>query len=70
MSEAPATIHVDNRSVTCDGGGGALGHPRVFLAIDQSDQVDCPYCGLRFVYDPVKARDGATNQKGAPSDAP
>jgi len=70
MSEAPAMIHVDNRSVACDGGGGALGHPRVFLAIDQSDRVDCPYCGLRFVYDPAKAHDTATKQKGAPSDAP
>lgn len=75
MSEAPATIYVESRSVACDGGEGALGHPRVFLAIDQSDQIDCPYCGLRFIYDPANAHDAAeaaptAKQKGAPSDAP
>ena len=27
------TIHVDDRVVACDGGDGALGHPRVWLRI-------------------------------------
>jgi len=31
----------------CDGGGGALGHPRVFLSLDKGLQT-CGYCGLRF----------------------
>ena len=36
--------------VACDGGGGALGHPRVWLVIDpQVGRVDCGYCDKRFV---------------------
>ena len=30
-------------------GGGALGHPRVFLNMGDADHVDCPYCGRRYV---------------------
>ena len=44
-------IHVDSRTVACDGGDGALGHPRVFLRIEGS-QVTCPYCSRRFVLNP------------------
>ena len=28
------TIYVDDRVVACDGGDGPLGHPRVFLRIE------------------------------------
>ncbi|MBS0559464.1 MAG: zinc-finger domain-containing protein [Proteobacteria bacterium] len=41
-------IRVDQRTVACDGGGGALGHPRVFLRIP-NDQVMCPYCSRLYV---------------------
>ena len=45
-------LHVDERTVPCDGGprgnGGALGHPRVFLHIDDA-QVLCPYCSRLYV---------------------
>ncbi|WP_137181197.1 zinc-finger domain-containing protein [Roseomonas sp. AR75] len=42
------TITVQERKVGCDGGGGALGHPLVYLRIvDQ--QVTCPYCSRTFV---------------------
>ena len=30
-------------------GGAALGHPRVFLQIDEHGYVDCGYCDRRFV---------------------
>jgi uncharacterized Zn-finger protein len=34
----------------CDGGGGALGHPRVWLTIDPNvGFVECGYCDKRFV---------------------
>ncbi len=33
----------------CDGGGGALGHPRVYLSYSGKGQTECPYCGKRFV---------------------
>ena len=48
---APQTKIVDSYRVACDGGEGALGHPRVWLQID-SDQgwVECPYCDCRMVH--------------------
>ena len=45
------TIHVDDRLVVCDGGDGALGHPRVFLRI-VGIQVSCPYCSRLYVLTP------------------
>jgi uncharacterized Zn-finger protein len=41
-------IPVDSRVVPCDGGEGALGHPRVFLRIEDGS-VMCPYCSRLFV---------------------
>ncbi len=41
-------IHVNDRTVACDGGDGALGHPRVFLRI-VTQQVMCPYCSRLYV---------------------
>lgn len=43
-------IVVEEPSVACDGGGGALGHPRVWLAIPSSRRADCPYCGRIFIW--------------------
>lgn len=37
--------------VFCDGGEGALGHPRVFYSIPHdSGYVDCGYCDARFIH--------------------
>lgn len=47
--EPPEIIEVDNRRVACDGGNGALGHPRVFLEMGRETSIDCPYCGRRYV---------------------
>jgi len=46
---APETIVVEKRHIACDGGGGALGHPRVFLEMGTGTEVECPYCDRRFV---------------------
>lgn len=43
------TIRVTSKRVACDGGGGALGHPRVWLHLDEDDQVLCPYCSRLYV---------------------
>ncbi|MBK8174737.1 MAG: zinc-finger domain-containing protein [Rhodospirillales bacterium] len=40
---------VESRTVHCDGGGGTLGHPRVYLTIEPEGSVVCPYCSRRFV---------------------
>ena len=45
------TIQVDERTVACDGGDGPLGHPRVFLHIEQQSVV-CPYCSRLYVLAP------------------
>lgn len=44
----PETVEVDQLIVACDGNGGPLGHPRVFLNLEKGE-VDCPYCDRRFV---------------------
>ncbi len=47
---APAEVQtVDTPVVACDGGNGALGHPRVFLTFGAERQLVCPYCSRTFV---------------------
>lgn len=41
-------IEVTSRSVGCDGGGGALGHPLVYMRIE-GHEVTCPYCSRTYV---------------------
>ena len=55
------TIEVTTLEVVCDGGGGALGHPRVFLHIDRDhgDKVVCGYCSRTYVYHEPKASSAA-----------
>ncbi len=49
------TVEVDSETVACDGGGGALGHPRVYLTLGPEGKIDCPYCGRRFRLKPGAA---------------
>ena len=42
------TITVESPVVACDGGGGALGHPRVYLNMGSKSEIECPYCGRRY----------------------
>ena len=52
MIDPPETFRVKTPRVKCDGSGdvsAALGHPRVWLEIDQRGYVDCGYCDRRFV---------------------
>ncbi len=45
------TIEVSHVEVACDGGNGALGHPRVYLHIDTDagNDITCPYCSRTYV---------------------
>jgi uncharacterized Zn-finger protein len=64
----PEVVSVTTRRVSCDGSNGirsgagyrpsALGHPRIFLEIDEHGYVDCGYCDRRFVLEGGPA-DGA-----------
>ncbi|KAI9002694.1 zinc-finger domain-containing protein [Gaertneriomyces semiglobifer] len=47
IKQVPVTF-VETRTVACDGGGGALGHPKVWLNLDKNEPQSCGYCGLRF----------------------
>jgi uncharacterized Zn-finger protein len=51
-------IDVDQPVVACDGGGGTLGHPRVFLRIEDHE-VMCPYCSRLYVL-----KEGASHGTG------
>lgn len=48
---APETILIDDDvdEVSCDGGGGALGHPMVWYTFDKQDAVSCGYCDRLFL---------------------
>ena len=49
---APETEIVSKYRVSCDGGEGALGHPRVWLSIPHdTGWVDCGYCDKRFIHE-------------------
>ena len=39
---------VETTVVGCDG-GGALGHPLVYLNMEGRGAIDCPYCGRKYV---------------------
>ncbi|UTW55600.1 zinc-finger domain-containing protein [Kordiimonas sp. SCSIO 12610] len=46
---APEIVRVDTKKVACDGDEGALGHPRVYLTMDQDGKVECPYCDRLYL---------------------
>jgi uncharacterized Zn-finger protein len=33
----------------CNGGGGALGHPKVWYEMGDEDFVECKYCDRRYI---------------------
>ncbi|NBB52263.1 zinc-finger domain-containing protein [Rhizobium sp. CRIBSB] len=45
----PEQILVTTTRVACDGGGGALGHPLVYMDMGEDEAVECGYCDRRFV---------------------
>lgn len=54
----PEVMYVDQAKVCCDGGVGALGHPRVYLQMNASGMVECPYCDKRYI-----KTDGASDNR-------
>lgn len=47
-TDAPEKIEVETKRIACDGGGGTLGHPKVYLEMGEADDVQCPYCGRDY----------------------
>ncbi len=59
--EPPETEIVETTRIACDGGEGALGHPRVWLMIPPDrGWVECGYCDKKFIH-----KDWAEADKGA-----
>jgi uncharacterized Zn-finger protein len=42
-------IEIDEMVAACNGGGGPMGHPRVYLNLMPAGRVECPYCSRLFV---------------------
>jgi len=51
-------IIVPQRRVACDGDGGALGHPKIYLDMGTDTSVRCKYCDRIFVLDKNAVDDG------------
>ena len=53
MLPPPQISRVSHHRVACDGAHdgipASLGHPRVWLEIDETGYADCGYCDRRFV---------------------
>ena len=41
-------VKTESKRVVCDGGGGALGHPMVYLQMGEASEIICPYCSRQF----------------------
>jgi uncharacterized Zn-finger protein len=44
-------IKVGTLNVACDGGKGHLGHPTVYLNLEEKGEVVCPYCSKKYIFD-------------------
>ena len=67
----PEIAYVTGPRVCCDGAPDtalALGHPRVWLQIDETGFVDCGYCDKRFILKDGPA-DLAGGQAANPEDS-
>ncbi len=60
----PEVITVRSRRIACDGVGGALGHPRVYMEMGDEPFVECGYCDRRFVL--AADSDGHEDERLAP----
>ena len=64
LGPAPEVIRVRSGRISCEGVGGALGHPRVWLEMGEATFVECPYCDRRFVL--VAGSEGPEDERLAP----
>ncbi len=66
------TIYIDETVAACNGGGGPLGHPRVYLNLAPAGRAECPYCSRLYVNramlaagaDPTEASAGHSPPQG------
>ena len=63
--EPPEVVLVRTRRVSCDGGGGALGHPRVYMEMGEAGFVECLYCDRKFTLAGASATEDELGAPGA-----
>jgi len=61
------TIYVMESVAACNGGGGALGHPLVYLNLAATGKVECPYCSRLFIRGPAPEAPQQKPQPAAPA---
>jgi uncharacterized Zn-finger protein len=66
------TITIDATVAACDGDGGTLGHPKVYLNLAPAGRAECPYCSRLFVNRAMSAEagQGAADAGSPAGDAP
>jgi len=63
------TIEIDEMMAPCDGGGGPMGQPKVYLSLAPAGRVECPYCSRLFV-NRALARAGSEKPPETPPESP
>jgi len=61
------TIYIDEMVAACNGGGGPLGHPRVYLNLAPEGRVECPYCSRLYLNRAMSAAAPPTERPEAPT---
>lgn len=63
----PEVIFVSSKRVACEGVGGALGHPRVWMEMGENDFVGCGYCDRRYQLAPGSGGHSHETERAAPA---
>jgi uncharacterized Zn-finger protein len=58
------TIEIAEMVAACNGGGGPMGHPRVYLNLAPLGRVECPYCSRQFINPAVLRVGGVAPEAG------
>ena len=64
------TIEIGEMVAACNGGGGALGHPRVYLNLAPAGWIECPYCSRRYINRAVAQEGGVAEEVGVVTQSP
>jgi uncharacterized Zn-finger protein len=64
------TIEIGEMVAACNGGGGALGHPRVYLNLAPAGWIECPYCSRRYINRAVAQAGGVAEEAGVVMPSP
>ena len=63
-------IQIDDMIAACNGGGGPLGHPRVYLNLAPAGKAECPYCSRQYVNRAAQQAGGVETSSGVVMPSP